>query len=197
MKQVINNTFRVCRIGFFLLSVGSYSSIVAAQNVEELVSNCFACHGKDGISENELWPNLAGQQTQYLANQIIAFRDKTRDEPEMWSQVKDLTDAQIQSIAEYYSAKPYPKPTLEDEDKINMAGMNVRAYCVSCHGLSGNTIVSSWPNLAGQQRAYTEQQLLAYKSGKRIHPLMNVIANELTDKQIADVAEYFSQVGFE
>lgn len=172
------------------------SMTTLAQDVDKLVSTCIVCHGENGIAINELWPNLAGQQPRYLANQMVAFREKTRDVQLMWEQVKDLSDKQIQTIAEHYAAMPPSKPNVAKED-INMAGMNVRAYCVSCHGLSGNTVVSEWPNIAGQQRMYIIQQLTAYKSGEREHPLMNVIANELTDKQIADVAEYYSQVGVE
>ncbi len=36
---------------------------------------CAACHGAEGISANDLWPNLAGQKPGYLTKQMKAFRD--------------------------------------------------------------------------------------------------------------------------
>jgi len=177
-----------------LTSFVAMTSLARGEGITEIAATCAVCHGDNGISTNELWPNLAGQQAGYLAEQITAYREKTRDVPSMWAAVKDLSDEEVKAIASYYSAMPRPRPSGE---KINVAGLNTRAYCVSCHGLSGNTVISEWPNLAGQNKGYLVQQLAAYKSGERIHGLMNVIANELTDQQISDVAEYYSQIGSE
>ena len=66
-------------------------------------ATCSACHGADGISPNPLWPNLAGQKEQYLVKQIKAFRDGTRQDPSMAPMVKNLTDADIEDLAAYYS----------------------------------------------------------------------------------------------
>ena len=64
---------------------------------------CMACHGPSGISNNEIWPNLAGQKRQYLINQITAFRDGTRVDPMMAPMVKALSDQDIIDLADYYS----------------------------------------------------------------------------------------------
>ena len=65
---------------------------------------CAACHGPDGISLNDLWPNLKGQKKAYLIKQIKAFRDGDRQDPTMLPMVKPLSDADIENIAEYYSS---------------------------------------------------------------------------------------------
>ena len=65
---------------------------------------CAACHGPDGISLNDLWPNLKGQKKAYLIKQIKAFRDGDRQDPTMLPMVKPLTDDDIENIAEYYSS---------------------------------------------------------------------------------------------
>ncbi|MCG8324889.1 MAG: cytochrome c4, partial [Thiotrichales bacterium] len=39
---------------------------------KEKASTCVACHGADGISPNDLWPNLAGQKAGYLVKQMKA-----------------------------------------------------------------------------------------------------------------------------
>ena len=65
---------------------------------------CAACHGTNGISNNELWPNLAGQKRQYLINQITAFRDGKRVDPMMAPMVKTLSDQDIIDLADHFSA---------------------------------------------------------------------------------------------
>jgi cytochrome c553 len=64
---------------------------------------CAACHGVNGISPTDIWPNLAGQKEGYLRNQIKAFRDGTRTDPTMAPMVAPLTDADIDNLAAYYS----------------------------------------------------------------------------------------------
>ena len=66
---------------------------------------CSACHGADGTSVNPLWPNLKGQNEQYLAKQIKAFRDGTRKDPTMAPMVAGLTDDDIANLAAYYASQ--------------------------------------------------------------------------------------------
>lgn len=65
---------------------------------------CAACHGANGISNNDIWPNLAGQKYGYLVKQIKAFRDGDRVDPSMQPMVKPLTDTDIENLAAYYSS---------------------------------------------------------------------------------------------
>ena len=65
---------------------------------------CAGCHGAQGISNNPLWPNLAGQKAGYLVKQMKAFRSGTRKDPLMDSTAKGLSDADIENLAAYYSS---------------------------------------------------------------------------------------------
>lgn len=65
---------------------------------------CAGCHGPAGISNNPLWPNLAGQKEQYLAKQMKAFRDGDRSDPMMSPMAKPLSDEDIANLAAYYSS---------------------------------------------------------------------------------------------
>ena len=67
-------------------------------------ATCAGCHGATGISNNPLWPNLAGQQKGYLVKQMKAFRDGTRNDPMMSPMSKPLSDADIENLAEYYNS---------------------------------------------------------------------------------------------
>ena len=64
---------------------------------------CAACHGAEGISANDLWPNLAGQKPGYLTKQMKAFRDGDRKDPMMSPMAATLTDEDIANLTAYYS----------------------------------------------------------------------------------------------
>ncbi len=76
-----------------------------------------------------------------------------------------------------------------------MAGKaKAEATCQVCHGLDGRATVPMAANLSGQQKEYIVAQLEAYRSGKRHHEQMNIIANMLTDDDIENVAEWYSSI---
>ncbi len=184
-----------------LMPVDMSGNIASAQaenkNGEDaaaLAKSCTACHGARGVSSSPEWPNLAGQKAGYLADQIMAFRDGTRLAPTMLPYVKDLSDEQIQQLAHYFANLQTPGNA--STASLQSAGANVRARCISCHGVGGVTVNQQWPNLAGQKREYLQKRLLAFRSGEQTAPLMNVIANELSEQQINDVAEYYSQSAY-
>ncbi len=66
-------------------------------------TTCAACHGAEGVSPNDLWPNLAGQKFGYLVKQIRAFRDGDRKDPMMSVMATQLSDEDINNLAAFYS----------------------------------------------------------------------------------------------
>jgi cytochrome c553 len=69
--------------------------------------------------------------------------------------------------------------------------------CAACHGLLGIGTMPDTPNLAGQPRIYLVEQLKQFRSGKRSHEVMNLIARPLTDADIADLADWFASIAVE
>jgi cytochrome c553 len=67
-------------------------------------ANCAACHGAEGISANEIWPNLAGQKGAYLVKQLKAFKGGSRSDPMMSAMAAPLSDEDIDNLAAYYSS---------------------------------------------------------------------------------------------
>jgi cytochrome c553 len=65
---------------------------------------CAACHGAEGISPNDLWPNLAGQKQGYLVKQIKAFKDGSRKDPMMAPMAGTLSDDDVDNVAAYFSS---------------------------------------------------------------------------------------------
>jgi len=66
--------------------------------------------------------------------------------------------------------------------------------CVTCHDAQGQGTAPPFPNLAGQQELYLEQQLKAFRSGQRQAPQMSIMAKDLSDRDIADLAAYYSSL---
>ncbi len=94
---------RSCVLGVsLLLPLAAQAGDAAAGKAK--AASCAGCHGAAGISNNPMWPNLAGQKAGYLAKQLRAFRDGTRSDPMMTPMAKPLSDADIENLATYYAS---------------------------------------------------------------------------------------------
>ena len=70
----------------------------------------------------------------------------------------------------------------------------VQEVCKACHGEDGNQpLTPDTPRLGGQHYDYLLHSLEAYKGGTRSNPLMGPMAQPLSDKEMRDVAFYFSK----
>ncbi|OGA24323.1 MAG: hypothetical protein A3I02_04075 [Betaproteobacteria bacterium RIFCSPLOWO2_02_FULL_67_26] len=69
-----------------------------------LVSACFTCHGTDGRSAGGIPPSLAGQDRNYLLQQMRDFKAGKRPATIMHQQAKGYTDAQLQTMASYFAS---------------------------------------------------------------------------------------------
>ena len=77
----------------------------------------------------------------------------------------------------------------------DMAAARAKAgQCFVCHGADGLAKAPDAPNLAGQNEGYLVKALKDYKSGKRENEMMNMMAKNLSDQDIALVAAYFSGI---
>ena len=75
-----------------------------------------------------------------------------------------------------------------------MAGREAAHQCEVCHGLDGKSKTPEAPNLAGQNENYLIKQLGDFKAGKRENELMSVVAPSLSDKDIENLAAYYSAI---
>jgi cytochrome c553 len=78
-------------------------------------------------------------------------------------------------------------------------GAKKNSMCAGCHGIPGYRTaypeVYSAPKLGGQHAAYIVKALKAYQSGARNHPTMKAIAATMSEKDMADLAAYYSSTG--
>jgi cytochrome c553 len=162
---------------------------------------CASCHGAAGNSTIVQNPRLAGQHAAYIAKQLANFKTPERNNPIMSPVAKLLTDAEIQNIAAFLNAQA-PKPgaaknadTLALGKQIYRGGIaekNVPA-CAGCHSPNGAGIPAQYPRLAGQHQDYTVAELTNFRSGARKNSVpMVTIAERLSDKEIAAVADYIA-----
>lgn len=69
--------------------------------------------------------------------------------------------------------------------------------CAVCHGVQGIALAPDTPHLAGQPERYLSEQLKAYRSGKRSHEIMSLMAKPLSDEDIRDLSQWFASVVIE
>ena len=72
------------------------------------------------------------------------------------------------------------------------AGQAKAVTCVACHSTDGNSMVPTFPKLAGQHADYTAKQLHNFKSGERSDPTMIPMVAALNDEDIADLAAFYA-----
>lgn len=77
---------------------------------------------------------------------------------------------------------------------LDAGRQKAQAACVMCHGQNGIAPMPSAPNLAGQQEIYLSEQLKNYRTGKRQHEVMSVIAKSLTDADIEALTTWYSSM---
>src|SRR5690606_32868296 len=72
------------------------------------------------------------------------------------------------------------------------AGATKAATCTACHGVNGNSVTPDWPVIAGQNAAYSADQIKRIRDGLRPSPLMQPMVKDLTDQDILDLAAHFA-----
>jgi cytochrome c553 len=163
---------------------------------------CAACHGADGNSPSPANPSLAGQPAEYIARQLVAFKEnKERKNPVMYAMASPLSNEDIQNVAAYLGAQKPKDGNARNKDTVALGRKLYRAgdsskglpACASCHGATGAGIPAQYPRLAGQHAEYTESQLKAFRAKDRANDsgrMMRTVAEKMTDADIAAVADY-------
>jgi cytochrome c553 len=165
------------------------------------VTVCRTCHGPQGNSTQPKFPRLAGQNPNYLATQLKAFRSQARGDPDalgyMWGMAAELDDDTIAALASYYAAqKPEPGPRA-DQGQISrgreiyehgIAAEGVPA-CSSCHGPDAHG-TQDFPRLAGQHEQYVLKQLSSFQSNMRKVAIMHGVAQNLRLPEMESVAAF-------
>lgn len=165
------------------------------------ITVCGTCHGANGNSTNPKFPRLAGQNGNYLAAQLKAFRTQTRGDPDaigyMWGMASELDDATIEGLAAYYAGqKAEPSAsgasaTISRGREIYQHGVAAQGVpaCSSCHGPDAHGL-QDFPRLAGQHGQYVLKQLGSFQNNMRNVAIMHGVAQNLNLEDMNAVAAF-------
>ena len=157
---------------------------------------CAACHGADGNASRHDVPTLAGQPRQFLVMSLFMFREGQRKHEQMTPFVAQLSNADLNDLAQYFAAqKPAPpQGTRPQADQLAKArGVTERNNCGACHQ---PTFIGQQhiPRLAGQNKDYLLAQLKAFKASTRadLDGTMTSAAQGLALDELELLADYLS-----
>ncbi|HSQ05971.1 MAG TPA: c-type cytochrome [Burkholderiales bacterium] len=159
---------------------------------KERAAACASCHGDKGMSPNDTWPNLAGQNPGYLVRILMAYKTGAQKDVMMSPLAQALSDADIQNLATHFSALGCKTGTGGAQAGDVDAGKALAKNCAACHGDTGLTTNPAWPRIAGQKATYLVNALKAFRAGLRKDPMMGGVTRGLSDTDIANVAAYFA-----
>ena len=181
---------------------------VSQRDLEAKIQYCKTCHGVSGQGYRGAYPmpRLAGQQTEYLENQLKAFIERRRTNPVMFNVAHVLSPSMLTGLAKHFKdldPKPLggaPREQVAAGKKIydeGVPGTDVPP-CASCHGLDAKGD-GAFPRLAGQLNDYLSRKLTNWSKERGQDPakpdtsaIMEPIAHGLTAVQVAAVTAYLS-----
>lgn len=74
------------------------------------------------------------------------------------------------------------------------AGRDKAKQCAVCHGIGGIAKRPDVPHIAGESDLYLKKQLEDFRSGKRHHEQMSIIAQGLSEEDMADLIAWYSSL---
>ena len=186
------------------------ASAVSAQQLKAKTDYCKTCHGvsAQGFRGAFPMPRLAGQQPEYLKNQLQAFIERRRTNPVMFNVAHVLSPPLLTALTAYF--KDLNPPPLGGAPK-ELAASGKKIYeegvpsadvppCASCHGPDAKG-ADAFPRLAGQLNDYILRKLTNWdkergqdKANPDTSAIMQPIAHELTEAQVRAVAAYVSNL---
>ena len=169
---------------------------------KKLTAVCAACHGPDGNSPSDAFPNLAGQNTRYLAKQLTEIKSGMRAVPTMTGQLDAMSLQDFEDIAAYYASLAKAQGVAATDQvelgesiyRVGISRKNIAA-CSACHSPTGSgNNPAGFPALSGQWPAYTISQLKAFQAGSRHNDgdgkMMQDTAEDMNEKEMSAVAAY-------
>jgi cytochrome c553 len=174
-----------------LVALDAYAAgDVAAGKVKAYT--CTGCHGIPGYKNTYPTynvPRIGGQNAEYIAMSLKAFRSGERAHNNMNLQAEALSDKDIEDIAAYLETQAGKE---QSAPGAFMKGKGKSEVCRACHGPTGKAVEPIYPDLAGQHRDYLEKSLRAFRDGSRQNAVMAGFAANLTDQDIKEIAAWYA-----
>ena len=181
-------------LGCLLVARAAAAGDVAA-GARLAAARCASCHSSTDTIHSTV-PLLEGQPKAYFIAQWRAFRQRERTAPLMVSLAAELSEQEVDDLAEYYAARVTPGAA---PSSGNDAGRTLadRLQCASCHGpaLQGTDVGAA--RLAGQKARYTAWSLQSMRSGTRSHGTTakpDPLLTDLSNAEIESLAMYLASL---
>jgi sulfide dehydrogenase cytochrome subunit len=173
------------RLLVIVLLCSSVVGVAVAADPDTVIGLCEDCHGAGGASQDPEIPTIGGFSSAYLIASLKQYRDNARpcetseypagprkgETTDMCRFMEALSDQQIETISEYFSAKPFVRAKQKFKDKLAKRGKRLHEYyCHKCHEDGGGSPDDEAGILAGQWMPYLRQQFEHFVSGKRRMP---------------------------
>ncbi len=165
-----------------------------------MARGCIGCHGVGGnvpVAPN--YPKTGMQNKEYTINQLKSFKSASRTNGMaalMTGMVAALTDADIETLADYLSTSAGAKGT-QNLALADGANLYIEKNCIACHGENGSKpVMGAYPRIGGQSEIYMLTQMQDIKSGTRNndHTLaMKNIMGNVSDADMAAIASWLSK----
>ena len=158
-------------------------------------ARCVSCHSSTDTTHSTL-PLLEGQPKAAFLAQWRAFRERTRTAPAMVKLAEELTEQDVNDLAEYYAALVPPRAADSPGSDTGRA-LADRLRCADCHGPALQGTSAGAARLAGQKARYTAWSLSLMRGGTRPHgaaaqpdPLLAPLSNA----DIEALAAHFASI---
>jgi cytochrome c553 len=152
--------------GFLLLLHGTATGDAAA-GARLAAVRCVPCHSSNETIHSML-PLLEGQPKTGFIAQWRAFRERKRTAPAMVSLAEELSEQDVQNLAEHYAALLPPRAS-ESLGSDSGRALAERLRCADCHGPALQGTSAGAARLAGQRARYTVWSLQLMRGGTRAH----------------------------
>ena len=149
---------------------------------------CAGCHGEQGVSANPANPSIAGQDAQYIATALQAYKDGARSDETMKALVSPLDEGTIKNLAAFYANQQPQPPNVRKP----LATAELAERCDRCHGVDGNSTDPRLPALAAQRVDYLDNVLRAYQKGTRKSSAMAAMSEALSDTDVENLATHYA-----
>jgi len=156
---------------------------------------CVSCHASAEPIHSML-PLLEGQPKAYFISQWRAFREHKRTAPVMVSLAAELSDSEVDHLAEHYAAQLPPRTGQALSSDAGRALVD-RLRCAECHGPALQGSNAGAARLAGQRARYTAWSLQLMRGGTRSHAdatKPDPLLAKLTNAEIEVLADYFASL---
>lgn len=200
----MKNVFRFCAAVIPLLAAPLAMSADMAATLE----NCNSCHGENGVSQWNDVPTIAGMDAFTQSDALFVYRDEERPCAEskyragdterapttMCAVAAELSDDDIEAIAQHYAALPFV-PAVQDFDAaLAEKGAAVhKEACDRCHSKGGSSAEDEAGILAGQWMGYMRTAFAQYAAGERPQDKkMKEKMDPLSDADVEALLHYYA-----